>query len=96
MIEAAAVLRPLAETDAAELSPAEEVRRRVQAAEMLLEAHEAMATAAALRLAAAEQLERASWIARGPERIELLQRALAHLQPCIDERESGRALRPSR
>lgn len=92
MIEAAGILWPLAGMDAAEIEPAEEVRRRVQAAEMLAEAQEAMDTAIEPRLAAAEQLERASWIARGPQRIELLQRALAHLRPLVDERASGRAI----
>jgi hypothetical protein len=92
MIEAAGILRPLVEMNAAEIDAAEEIGRRVRAAEKLLEAQEAMETAIEPRLAAAEQLERASWIARGPQRIELLHRALAYLKPCIDERASGRAI----
>jgi hypothetical protein len=92
MIEAAAVLWPLAEMDAGGIDPAEEVARRVQAAEMLLEAQEALDTANEPRLAAGEQVERASWRARGPQRIELLDRALTDLQPLIDERASGRAI----
>jgi tetratricopeptide (TPR) repeat protein len=92
MIDAAAVLWPLAEGQAGEIGPAEEIRLRVQAAEKLMDARGAMDTAIEPRLAAAEQLERASWIARGPQRIDLLQQALTHLRPLIDERDSGRAI----
>jgi tetratricopeptide (TPR) repeat protein len=92
MVDAAAVLWPLAERHTADVDPAEEITRRVQAAEKLLEAQEALRTAVEPRLAAAEQLERASWRARGPQRIELLQQALSSLQPLSDERDSGRAI----
>jgi len=92
MVDAAEILRPLAEAGMAPRDAADEIDRRSRAAEKLLEAHAAMITSLTPRLAAGEQLERASWIARGEARLALLKGALGHLDYCIDHGQGGRAI----
>jgi hypothetical protein len=92
MLQAAAILRPLAEPSVAPRDAADEIERRSRAAEELVEAHAAMVTSLTPRLAAGEQLERASWIARGETRLALLKAALGHLEYCVDHGRGGRAM----
>jgi len=92
MVDAAEILRPLAEPATAPQDAADEIDRRSRAAEKLLESHAAMVTSLTPRLAAGEQLERASWIARGEARLALLEAALGHLDYCIDHGTGGRAI----
>ncbi|UCD74276.1 MAG: O-antigen ligase family protein [Phycisphaerales bacterium] len=91
MIEAAEILEPVAEENSA-LSAADQIALRTQAAETLDAAHRAWPIDRTPLFAAGEQLERASRIERGNERIALLREAMERLQMCIDLDRSAEAM----